>query len=51
MAQFDQPYSLVREEAGILAELLREAGSATMERLTDIARDAFRQETEREIGT
>ena len=28
VAQFDQPYSLVREEAGILAQLVNEAGPA-----------------------
>ena len=43
VAQFDQPYTLVREEAGILA------GPAARDRLTDIARAAFREGTEEEI--
>ena len=47
MAQFDQPYTLVCEEAGILAELVSETGPATRERLTDIARAAFRPMMER----
>ena len=49
VAQFDQPYTLVREEAGILAGLVSEAGPAARDRLTDIARAAFREETEGEI--
>ena len=44
MAQFDQPYSLVCEEGGILAELVSETGPATKVRLTDIARAAFRED-------
>ena len=55
VAQFDQPYSLVREEAGILAQLVNEAGPAARDRLTDIARAAFREgpegDTESEIQT
>ena len=48
MAQFDQPYTLVREEGGILAELVSETGPAARDRLTDIARAAFREDTEGE---
>ena len=46
VAQFDQPYSLVCEEGGILAELVRETGPATRDRLTQIARAAFNKETD-----
>ena len=51
VAQFDQPYTLVREEAGILAELVSETGPATRERLTDIARAAFREDLDTEGDT
>ena len=44
VAQFGQPYSLVCEEGGILAELVSETGPATSARLTDIARAAFRED-------
>ena len=44
MAQFDQPYTLVCEEGGILAELVSETGPATKARLTDIARAAFKED-------
>ena len=44
VAQFDQPYTLVCEEGGILAELVSETGPATRARLTDIARAAFRED-------
>ena len=46
VAQFGQPYSLVCEEAGILAELVSETGPATRDRLTQIARAAFNKETD-----
>ena len=44
VAQFDQPYTLVCEEGGILAELVSETGPATKARLTDIARAAFKED-------
>ena len=42
VSQFDQPYSLLCEEGGILAELVRQTGPAARDRLMDIARAAFR---------
>ena len=45
VAQFDQPYTLICEEGGILAELVSQTGPATKARLTDIARDAFREDS------
>ena len=48
MAQFDQPYSLLCEEDGILDELVSQTGPATRERLTDIARAAFREDQDTE---
>ena len=56
VAQFGQPYSLLCEEAGILAELVRQTGPAARDRLMDIARTAFREDkdtsghTKGEIG-
>ena len=46
VAQFGQPYSLLCEEAGILAELVRQTGPAARDRLMDIARAAFRADKE-----
>ena len=51
MAQFDQPYTLVCEEGGILAELVSQTGPATRERLMDIARAAFREANDGKIQT
>ena len=48
MAQFDQPYSLLCEADGILDELVSQTGPATRERLTDIARAAFREDQDTE---
>ena len=44
VAQFDQPYSLLCEEGGILAELVSQTGPAARKRLMDIARTAFSED-------
>ena len=44
VAQFDQPYSLLCEEGGILAELVSQTGPAARDRLMDIARSTFRED-------
>ena len=46
VAQFGQPYALLCEEGGTLAELVSQTGPATRDRLTQIARAAFNKETD-----
>ena len=41
VAQFGRPHELLGEESGVLADLVKETGRATGERLREIARTAY----------